>query len=78
MDELALSDLLPHLAKASNLLDVGHKLDRLLSGEPTEVTRQQIDTQGTVRRLVAIMTRFVPEERWDELAQQLDSLEADE
>ena len=78
LDQLALSDLLPHLAKASTLLEVGQKLDRLLAGEPTEVTRQQIDTQGTVRRLVAIVQRFVPEESWTELAETLDNLEADE
>ena len=74
---MALSDLLPHLAKASTLLEVGQKLDRLLSGQPTEVTRQQIDVQGTVRRLVAIMQQFVPEESWDALAEKLDGLEAE-
>jgi len=40
LDQMALSDLLPHLAKASTLLEVGQKLDRLLSGEPTDITRR--------------------------------------
>jgi hypothetical protein len=76
LDQLALSDLLPHLAKASTLLEVGQKLDRLLSGEPTDITRKETD-QGTVRKLVAIVQQFVPEESWDALAEKLASLEAD-
>ncbi len=77
LDQMDLADLLPHLARASTLLEVGQKLDRLFAGEPTEVTRQEIDTRGMVRRLLAVMQDFVPEERWDELAQRLDRLEAD-
>jgi hypothetical protein len=78
LDQMDLSDLLPHLARASTLLEVGQKLDRLFAGEPTEVTRQEIDTRGTVRRLVAIMQEFVPEERWQELADKINGIEADE
>jgi hypothetical protein len=77
LDEMGVADLLPHLQKVSALLEVSQKLDRLFGGEPTEVTRQEIDARGTVRRLVAIMQQFVLEERWEELAQRLDRLEAD-
>jgi len=75
LDELALPDLLPHLAKASTLLVVGQKLDRLLSGEPTDLTRVETDAREVVGRLVAVMQQYVPEEKWEELAQKLDSLE---
>jgi len=78
LDELALSELLPHLAKASTLLEVGQKLDRLFQGQPTDVTRLETDRRETVGKLVAVMQEFVPEERWEELARKLDSLEADE
>ena len=76
LDQLSLPELLPHLAKAATLLEVGQKLDRLLSGEPTDITRKETD-QGTVRKLVAIVQQFVPEESWDALAEKLASLEAD-
>jgi len=78
LDELALSELLPHLAKTSTLLEVGQKLDRLFQGQPTDVTRLETDRRETVGKLVAVMQEFVPEERWEELARKLDSLEADE
>ena len=78
LDELALSDLLPHLAKASTLLEVGQKLDRLFSGEPTDITRRETNTAELVRKLLAVMQQFVPEERWEALARKIESLEADE
>jgi len=76
LEQLGLTELLPHLGKASTLVEIGQKLERHLAGEPTEVTRKQVDTQATVRRLVAVMQEFVPEERWQELAQKLERLEA--
>ena len=78
LDELALSDLLPHLAKASTLLEVGQKLDRLFQGEPTDLTRVETDAREVVGKLVAVMQQYVPEGKWEELAQKLDTLEADE
>jgi len=78
LDQLALADLLPHLAKVSTLLEVGQKLDRLLSGEPTDITRRETDTRETVGKLVGIMQEFCPPERWQELAEKINGIEADE
>ena len=78
LDQLALADLLPHLAKVSTLLEVGQKLDRLLSGEPTDITRRETDTRETVGKLVGIMQEFCPPERWQELAEKISGIEADE
>jgi hypothetical protein len=58
-------------------LKVSQKLDRLFSGEPTDITRQQLDTGEAVRKIVEIMRDFVPEERWEELAEKLDGIESD-
>jgi hypothetical protein len=77
LEQMQVSDLLPHLQKASVLLEVGQKLDRLFSGEPTDITRQQTDTRETVRKLVDIMQEFCPPERWQELAEKINGIEAD-
>jgi hypothetical protein len=76
LDSLSLSALLPHLQKISSLLETGQKLDRLSQGEPSDVTRQETDLHELVPRLVGIMQGFVPAERWEELAQKLDELDA--
>ncbi len=76
LESLSVSALLPHLQKISALLETGQKLDRLYAGEPTEVTRQEIDLQELVPKLVGIMQEYVPAERWEEIAQKLDALEA--
>ena len=78
LDQMQVSDLLPHLQKASALLEVGQKLDRLFSGEPTDMTRQETDTRETVRKLVDIMQEFCPPDRWEELAEKINGIEADE
>lgn len=75
LDELSLSELLPHLRKAAALLEVGQKLDQLFSDEPADRARQEIDTREMVRKLVDIMQRFVPEERWEELAEEINAIE---
>jgi len=75
LDQMQLPDLLPHLQRASALLEVGQKLDRLFSGEPTDVTRQETDARETVRKLVEIMQEFVPAERWEALAQRIEQLD---
>ena len=77
LEGMSVPELLPHIQKASVLLDVGQKLDRLFSGEPTEITRQETDTRETARKIVEIMRDFVPEERWEELAEKLDGIECD-
>ncbi len=77
LEGMSVPELLPHLQKASTLLEVGQKLDRLFSGEPTDITRQQLDTGEAVRKIVEIMRDFVPEERWEELAEKLDEIESD-
>jgi len=76
LDQMQVSDLLPHIQKASVLLEVGQKLDRLFQGEPTDVTRLETNSRELVGKLVAVMQEFVPPERWGELAEKLDSLEA--
>jgi len=73
---MQVADLLPHLQKISGLLEVGQKLERLFQGEPTDVTRLETDTQEVVGKLLAILQEFVPPERWGEIAEKLDSLEA--
>jgi len=78
LDQMQVSDLLPHLQKASVLLEVGQKLDRLFSGEPTDITRKETDTRETVGKLVDIMQEFCPPERWQELAEKINGIEADE
>jgi len=78
LEQMSVTDLLPYLGKASTLVDMGQKLERLLAGEPTEITSNEADTRKTVARLVEIMQQFVPEERWQELAQTLARLETDE
>ena len=78
LEHMKVVDLLPHLQKISTLLEVGQKLDRLFSGEPTDITRKETDTRETVGKLVDIMQEFVPPERWGELAEKINGLEADE
>ena len=78
LEQLELTELLPHLPKASTLLEVGQKLDRLLSGEPTDITLNETDTRKTVAKLVEIMQEFCAPDRWSELAETLKRLEADE
>lgn len=76
LDRLSLSALLPHLQKISSLLETGQKLDRLAAGEPSDVTRIQSDLQLLVPKLVEIIQEFAPPERWEDIAQKLDSLDA--
>jgi hypothetical protein len=76
LERMSASQLLPHLQKISALLETGQKLDRLFAGEPTDVTRQEVDTRETVRKLAQIMRDFCPPERWDELGARLDELDA--
>jgi hypothetical protein len=78
LDQLSLPELLPHLAKAATLLEVGQRLDRLLAGEPTEITRTETGNQAKADRLVAIIRRFVPEDHWQELSHELGNLEAEQ
>ena len=76
LEQMKAADLLPHLQKICGLLEVGQKLDRMFQGEPTDVTRLETDTQETVGKLLAILQEFVSPERWGELAEKLDGLEA--
>jgi len=75
LEQTKVADLLPHLQKVSSLLETGQKLDRLFSGEPSDVTRLETDTQEVIGKLLAILQEFVPQERWGELAEKLDGLE---
>jgi hypothetical protein len=76
LDQMNVTDLLPYLQKAATLLEVGQKLDRLYSGEPTDVTRRETVDAETVATLLTILQEFVPEERWGELAERLTGLDA--
>jgi hypothetical protein len=76
LDQMNVPDLLPYLQKAATLLEVGQKLERLYSGEPTDVTRQETVSAETLAALLAILQEFVPEERWGELAERLTGLDA--
>jgi len=76
LEQLQLAELLPHLQKVSALLEVGQKLDRLFAGEPTELTRHEVQAREMVPKLLEIVREFVPAERWDQLAEKLEALEA--
>ncbi len=67
--------LLPHLQKISALLETGQKLDRLAAGEPSDITKLQTDREELIPKLVAIIQEFVPEERWEAVAEKLDQLD---
>ena len=75
LDQMSVTDLLPYLQKAATLLDVGQKLDRLCSGEPTDVMRLENDLHETVLKLTDILQEFCPPERWQELVERLRRLE---
>jgi hypothetical protein len=76
LNDLTASDLLPHLQKISGLLEVGQRLERMFSGEPTDVTRLETDTREVVTKLLSILQDFVPAERLGDLARKLKDLEA--
>jgi hypothetical protein len=76
LDQMKVANLLPHLQKISGLLEVGQRLERMCSGEPTDVTRLEIDTQEVVAKLLGIIQDFVPAERLGDLARKLKDLEA--
>jgi hypothetical protein len=59
LDGLSLEQLLPHLQKISSLLETGQKLDRLCSGEPSDVTRLETDLQQLIPKLVEVIARHV-------------------
>jgi len=75
LDSLSMPALLPHIQKISALLETGQKLDRLAAGEPSDVTKLQTDREELIPKLVAIIQEFVPEERWEAVAQKLDQLD---
>jgi hypothetical protein len=75
LDQMNVPDLLPYLQKAATLLDIGQKLERLYSGEPSDVTRLENDLHETVLKLADIMQEFCPPERWEELVERLRRLE---
>ncbi len=75
LDGMKAPALLPHLQRISALLETGQKLDRLAAGEPSDVTKLQIDREELIPKLVAIIQEFVPEERWEAVAEKLDQLD---
>ncbi len=75
LDSLSMPALLPHLQRISALLETGQKLDRLAAGEPSNVTKLQTDREELIPKLVAIVQEFVPEERWEAVAEKLDQLD---
>jgi hypothetical protein len=75
LDGLSLDQLLPHLQKVSSLLETGQKLDRLSSGEPSDITRLETDLQLLVPKLVGIVKEFAPPETWEEIARRLDEVD---
>ena len=59
LEGLSLLQLLPHLQKVSSLLETGQRLDRLSSGEPSDITRLETDVRELVPKLVEVITRHV-------------------
>ena len=76
LDGLTAPELLPHLQRISALLETGQKLDRLFQGEPSDVTRLDSQVKELAPKLVEVIKGFVAPERWEELADRLDALEA--
>jgi len=76
LDDMTVREILPHVQRISTLLEVGQRLERMALGEATDVTRQEVSLSADIEeKLLALMQRYVPPERWQELAQELIALD---
>lgn len=75
IDGMTVREILPHIHRISALLETGQRLERMALGEATDVIRQETGFPAdTEEMLLKIMQRFVPAERWQELAEELKAL----
>jgi len=76
LDDMTVREILPHVQRISTLLEVGQRLERMALGEATDVTRQEVSLSAEIEeKLLALMQRYVPAERWQELAEELIALD---
>jgi len=76
IDEMTVREILPHIQRISTLLEAGQRLERMALGEATDVTRQEVSLSAEIEeKLLALMQRYVPAERWQELAEELVALD---
>jgi hypothetical protein len=76
LDDMSVREILPHVQRISTLMEVGQRLERMALGEATDVTRQEVSLSADIEeRLLALMQRYVPAERWQELAEELIALD---
>jgi hypothetical protein len=68
MGQDRLQALIPHLAKAGTIFDIGAKHERLEENKPTEIIQTNLREED-VRRLVEIITERIPETERAEVAQ---------
>jgi len=75
IDGMTVREILPHVHRISALLETGQRLERMALGEATDVIRQETGFSAEIEeKLLALMQRFVPAERWQELAEELTAL----
>ena len=76
LDDMTVREILPHVQRISTLLEVGQRLERMALGEATDVTRQEVSLSAEIEeKLLVLMQRYVPAERWQELAEELIALD---
>lgn len=76
IENMTVQEILPHAQRISTLLEVGQRLERMAAGEPTDVTRQEVSlSRGMEEKLLTLIQRYVPAERWQELAEELRALD---
>jgi hypothetical protein len=76
IEDLNAREILPHAQRIATLLEAGQRLERLALGEPTDVTRQETGLSTQLEeKLLAVIQRYVPAERWQDIAQELAALE---
>ena len=74
LERMGMLDLLPHLQKICKVLEVGQRLDPEPPPEYEEMLEWEADRRELIGKIVALMRKFCPPERWEELGQQLNAL----
>jgi hypothetical protein len=76
IEDMGVREILPHSQRLATLLEVGQRLERMALGEPTDVVRQVTALSPELQeKLLALLQRYVPPDRWQELAQELTTLD---
>jgi hypothetical protein len=76
IEDMGVREILPHSQRLAALLEVGQRLERMALGEPTDVVRQVTALSPELQeKLLALLQRYVPPDRWQELAQELTTLD---